>query len=56
MEPMTFKQETYIRKSLQSVTRREFIQKYCSEINVPWHELSKNDAIDLIDKLGHVSW
>ncbi|WP_177188094.1 hypothetical protein [Methanolobus profundi] len=54
MEKMTFRQENYIRKSLMFAKKRECIHEYCRELEIPWTDLSKDNASELISKLSKI--
>jgi hypothetical protein len=52
---MTFRQENAIRKSLRYAMRRKAINEYCDGLEKSWLELSKDEAMILIDQLVKMS-
>lgn len=55
-ELLTFRQKDVIRKSLPYLMRRKAINEYCENIKKSWTDLSKEEAIILIDQLVKMSW
>lgn len=55
-ELLTFRQADVIRKSLPYSMRRKAINEYCGNLKKSWLELSKDEAIILIEQLVKMSW
>lgn len=55
-KPMTFRQEDAIRKSLRYAMQRKAINEYYDGLEKSWLELSKDEAMILIDQLVKMSW